>query len=57
MVSLLLGTGAVLGWFYSDHNILLTDIVCMCMVVGLIKILKFTSLKMAGLAFLVLIVV
>lgn len=57
MVSLLLGTGTVLGWFYSDHNILLTDIVCMCMVVGLIKILKFTSLKMAGLAFLVLIVV
>jgi|JI10StandDraft_1071094.scaffolds.fasta_scaffold1586300_1 hypothetical protein len=48
----MVGTGVVLAWFYSNKNMVLNDAICFCMIVGFIKILKFTSLKMAGLTFL-----
>lgn len=53
----MIGTGVVIGWFFSEKNMILNDIVCLCMIVAFIKILKFTSLKIAGLAFLVTIVI
>jgi hypothetical protein len=49
----LVGIALTLGWFFSHKNIILNDIVCCCMIVGFIKILKFTSLKITGLCFLV----
>ncbi len=51
-----MGTGVTVGWYFSNSNIIMNDIVSICMCVGLIKILKFTNLKVAGLAFLVTIV-
>lgn len=51
-----MGIAFTVGWYFSDSNIILNDIVSICICVGLIKILKFTSLKVAGLAFLVTIV-
>lgn len=55
-LSLVVGTGVTLGWFFSDSNIIVNDLVSICICVGLIKLLKFTSLRMAGFTFLVIIV-
>jgi len=52
VVSLLCGAGLSVGWYYSDRNILLNDALAICITVAVIKILKFTSLKIAGFAFL-----
>lgn len=49
--SLAVGTALTLGWFFSDSNILLNDLLAVCICVGLIKVLKFTSLRIAGVAF------
>lgn len=51
VVSILCGVGVCLGWYYSGKNWIVNDIVCMCMIIGFIKILKFTSLKMATITF------
>ena len=45
-----------MGWVFSDSNIILNDILSICICIGLTKILKFTSLKMAGVAFLTTII-
>ena len=50
-LSIAVGVGLLIGWWFSDRNIILNDIVAGCMVVGLVKILKFTSLKLAGLSY------
>lgn len=52
VVSSLVSTGALIGWYFSDNNILVDDLICLCMVVAFIKILHFGSLKLAGLAIL-----
>lgn len=57
VISLLIGIGLLVGWKYSQNNMIINDIVCLCIVVGLIKILKFTSLKIAALTFLSTIVI
>lgn len=57
VVSLMVGTGVLIGWFYSEQNMIANDIVCCCMIVGFIKILKFTSLKIAAIAFVATIVI
>lgn len=36
---------------------ILNDVICLCMIVAFIKILKFTSLKIAGLSFLITIAI
>lgn len=40
-----------MGWWFSDNNIILSDIICLCVVVSCIKVLKFTSLYVATLGF------
>ena len=52
-MSLSIGALASVGWWFSDYNMIVNDAICLCITVAAIKILKFTSLKMAGLAFLV----
>jgi len=39
------------GWWYSDNNIIINDVICICVIVACIKILKFTSLLAATLGF------
>jgi hypothetical protein len=45
------------GWWYGGGNIIINDAICLCMVVGFIKILKFTSLFAATIGFAVTITV
>ncbi len=52
-MSLTIGTIFTLAWYFSEYNIILNNILSICICIGLIKILKFTNLKMAGLSFLV----
>ncbi len=56
-VSVVVGVGTVVGWWYSNHNMLINDIVCICIVVACIKILKFTNLKIASLGYLITMVI
>lgn len=42
-----------LGWWFSNKNWIVNDIVSVCMIVACIKILKFTSLQMAVICFLI----
>jgi len=53
LISLVVGLGLTLGWFFSGKNMIVNDIICCCMIVGFIKILKFTSLQTAGICFLI----
>ncbi len=53
VISLLIGSGALVGWLYSDHNMLVNDFVSLCISVGVIKIMKFPSLKVASVLVLV----
>jgi hypothetical protein len=53
VVSVCCGAGVCTGWWFSGRNMIVNDIVCCCMIVGFIKILKFTSLRVAGFSFLV----
>lgn len=56
-VSVVLGVGLTVGWWFSENNLVMNDIVAGCIVVGLVKILKFTSLKLAGLSYFSLLVI
>lgn len=40
-----------MGWWYSEDNIILNDIINICLIVACIKILKFTSLLIPTLGF------
>ena len=40
-----------MGWWFSDSNIILNDIICICICVACIKVLKFTSLLNATIGF------
>lgn len=57
LLSLSVGVLASVGWYFSNDNMIVNDALCLCIIVSAIKILKFTSLKMAGFTFLVVIVV
>lgn len=50
-ISLLVGLGVCLGWWFSNNNWIVNDVVALCMTVAFIKVLKFTSLKMAIISF------
>lgn len=45
--------GVMVSWWFVQDNILINDLISLCMVIGFVKILTFRSLKMAGLAILV----
>lgn len=57
MFSLLIGGGMLIGWHYSGNNMIIDDVICVCMTIGFIKTIKFASLKIAGLTILLTIVV
>lgn len=46
-ISLLIGIGVCFGWWYSGKNWIINDIISVCMIVAGIKILKFTSMRIA----------
>ena len=51
--SIITGVAITVGWWYSGQNMILNDIICICAIISCIKLLKFTSLKLAGLAYLI----
>jgi len=53
LISVFVGIGLTFGWFFSGNNFIVNDIICCCMIIGFIKILKFTSLQTAGICFLI----
>jgi hypothetical protein len=46
-VSLLIAFGIVCGWWFSDKNWILNDIIAVCICISFIKLFKFVNLKMA----------
>ena len=56
-ISFLVGLGVCLGWWFSNKNWIVSDIVSICMIVAFIKVLKFTQLKMAVISYFVTITV
>jgi len=50
LFSLIVGAGVLVAWYFSDNNIFINDLICMCIIVACIKVFKFTSFKMAVLA-------
>lgn len=44
---LLVGTGALIGWFFSNSNTIVSDIIFVFIYFALIKVIKFGSLKIA----------
>ena len=52
-----MGLGVCFGWWFSNKNYIVNDIVAICMIVAGVKILKFTSLRMAIISFCVTITI
>ncbi len=52
----MIGASFTIGWLFSDSNIILNDILSICICIGLTKILKFTSLRIALVVFLATII-
>ena len=46
-ISLIIGVGVVVGYAYSNRNWIINDIICICIIVGAIKIIKYTNMKIA----------
>ena len=44
-LSLLIGLGCTIGWFFSSKNWIINDLLAICMIITAIKILKVTSFK------------
>ena len=51
VISLCVGLGVAVGWWLSDRNWIVNDVVAVCMIVAGIKFFKFTSLKNAFISF------
>ena len=51
-ISLLVGIGVCLGWWFSGKNWILNDIISICLIIAGIKILKFTSMRIAVICYL-----
>jgi hypothetical protein len=47
IISLVIGVGAAVGYYYSRKNWILNDIICISIVIAAIKIMKFTDLKVS----------
>lgn len=56
-IGILVGVGMTLSWWFTGRNWILNDILCLCAVATAIKIFKFTSLKMATMGVLSIILV
>lgn len=42
---MVIGVGLIIAWWVLDGNFLISDIIAICILVSLIKLVKFTSLK------------
>ena len=51
VISLACGIGMCFGWFFSNFNWIVNDVVAVSMIVAGIKFFKFTSLKNAVICF------
>lgn len=51
IISLILGIGSTFGWYFSDKNWLVNDLLAVSMIVAAIKIFKITSFKIAIIGF------
>lgn len=47
MIGLVLGIGLTTAWWLTQKNFLISDAIDLCILVALIKLIKFTSLKIA----------
>lgn len=47
IISLLIGIGAAIGYYFSDKNWIVNDIICVSIMIAAIKIMKFTNLKIS----------
>lgn len=47
ILSFLLASGLVIGWWFSHKNWILNDIISVCICITFIKLFKFISLKTA----------
>ena len=47
----------MIGWYFSDSNIIVNDLVCLCLIVACIKVFKFTSLRIGMLLILTFIMI
>lgn len=47
IIGLLVGAGALTGWFFYNTNTIVSDIIFVLIYFALIKIIKFGSLKIA----------
>lgn len=43
----------MIGWWFSNNNMICCDCICICMAIAFVKVFKFSSLKVGGLAILV----
>ena len=56
LISSLVGLGVTIGWWLSNKNWILNDIIAVCICIAFIKLFKIVSLKIA-LVYMVIIVV
>lgn len=47
MISLFIGIGTVIAYYFSNKNWIVNNIICISIIIASIKILKFTNLKIA----------
>ena len=50
-ISLVVGLGVCFGWWFSNKNWIVNDIVAVCMTVASIKVLKFISMRISIICF------
>lgn len=46
-MSLLIGVGVALAYYFSNKNWIINDVLCVSIMVAAIKIMKFTNLKIS----------
>ena len=51
IIGFFVGLGILLGWWFSNRNWIISDVITICIWVGTIKLFKFTSFKIATLTF------
>lgn len=56
-MSLLIGVGVAIGYYFSAKNWIINDILCVSIMVAAIKIMKYTNLKISLFALVVGLVV
>lgn len=53
IISLFIGIGVAVGYYFSNKNWIINDVLCVAIMVAAIKIMKYTNLKISLFALLV----